>query len=151
MRAFLFGLLLLLLVTVNACGGDTPGTTATIPEEAEKPSSTTGVEEPSADEFMRSAIESLSGLKISDLEMDQGNISIYYEPSGDENESELLEHWLDMAALAMSFSEQPQTITIISKTGSTISTTVTIESGDIASWILGEISTETLVSRIRIE
>ncbi|MFC1953442.1 hypothetical protein ACFLWR_04860 [Chloroflexota bacterium] len=148
MRAFLFGLILLLLVTVNACGGDIPATT---PEDVEKPSGSTEVEEPSAEEFMRSAIEALSGLNISDLEVDQSNVSIYYEPSSDENEAELLERWLDLAALAMSFSEQPQTITMISKTGGTISATAIIDSGDIASWILGEISTETLTSRIRIE
>jgi hypothetical protein len=61
---------------------------------------------------MVTALKSLTGLNILKVELKDSNITITYEQITDDNQTVLVKRWLDLATVAMSFMEEPQTITI---------------------------------------
>ncbi len=133
---------------IIGCSGDKPAPSA--PASGVK--STDGeVHEPSEAEFMRTAIKSLTQLEVIEVRIAEDKITITYEQMAGDSESALVRQWLDAAMVTMSFMEKPLTIIIIPVAEGTAVTEVTIESADVASWLSGTISTQEMLSRIKIK
>ncbi|MDD5127787.1 MAG: hypothetical protein PHR43_06830 [Dehalococcoidales bacterium] len=141
-------LIALLFLGITGCSGDKPAPSA--PASGVK--STAGeVHEPSDAEFMRTAIKSLTQLEVTEVRIAEDKITITYEQRAGDNESALVRQWLDAAVVAMSFMEKPLTIIIIPVAEDKAVTEVTIEAADVASLLSGTISTQEMLSRIKIK
>ncbi len=129
-------LLLAVILTIGvACSGN--GSTVSLDKDTKR--------------MLETALSVSSGLEITEIKTTRDGISITYEQVTGDSQAVMMQRWLDLAVVTMSFLDEPTTI-IIHPTGSgaTVSR-VTIEAGDIASLLIGEISFEAALSRIKVE
>ncbi|MDD5038970.1 MAG: hypothetical protein PHN78_06605 [Dehalococcoidales bacterium] len=145
---FILFLIALLSLGMAGCSGDKPAPSA--PASGDK-FMAGEVREPSDEEFMRTAIKSLTELEVSEVCIAEDKVTITYEQMAGDSESALVRQWLDAAMVAMSFMEKPLTIIIIPMAEDKAVTEVTIEAADVASLLSGTISTQEMLSRINIK
>lgn len=138
----------LLLLSTVSCSGDKP--TTTMPNTQTQTSSA-DAQEPGDEEFMGTALKSLTGLNIVEVRLEKSKVVITYEQVTDDSQTVLVQRWLGAATVAMSFMEDPRTIIIIPVVEGEPVAEVTIEAGDVASLLTGEMSLQETLSKIKIE
>lgn len=143
-------LLAVALLITAGCSGDKPSTTATTTKSSSQVSGTP-VQEPGDEEFMVTALKSLTGLNILEVKIEKSEVTITYEQVTDDSQTVLVKRWLDLATVAMSFMEGPQTITIVAVTEDTTVAEITMEAADVASMLAGDISLQEMLARIKIK
>lgn len=101
--------------------------------------------------MMKTALVVASGLEIEEIKTERGGLSISYEQVAGDSQAVQLRRSLNLATVAMSFMDKPQTITVIAMEGGSPVSRVTIEAGDLAALLIGEKSLDETLSRIKIE
>ena len=135
---------------VTGCSGDKQSTAATTTKSSSQVSGAP-VQEPGDEEFMVTALKSLTGLNITDAKIEKNTVTLTYEQITDDSQTVLVKRWLDLATVAMSFMEEPQTITIIPIAENTPVAKITVQAADVASFITGDLSIQEMLSLIQIE
>lgn len=143
-------LLAVVLLITAGCSGDKPSATTTTTKSSSAVSGTP-VQEPDDEEFMVTALKSLTGLNILEVKMGKNEVAITYEQVTDDSQTVLVKRWLDLATVAMSFMEEPQTITIIPVAEDTPVAEITMEAADVASMLAGDISLQEMLARIQLQ
>lgn len=134
MRRIIFMALIGLVLTVGTSCGNA---SSSLDQESEK--------------MLRTALTVTSGSEITELKMDKKTLSISYRQPAEVDPSLQLQGWLDMSVVAISFMDEPRTIIIYPTVEGKALSKVTIEGGDVASLLIGEIALEQALSRVRVE
>jgi len=147
-RLFIAVLFFTLLMT--GCSGGTETTTTTSSISQGQPVSTQATE-PDDEEFMGTALQSLTGLQVRNVQIDKSTVTISYDQITDDSQTVLVKRWLDLATAAMSFMEEPQTVVVIPFTENSAIARVVMQATDVASFLAGTLSSQELLSLITID
>lgn len=141
-----------LVIMMTGCSGDkSEPNTSTTTSTSNVQNSNTEVQEPSDEEFMQTALKSITGLNILEVRIADNDITISYEQITDDSQTVLLQRWLDLSTVALSFMEQPKDIIIFPVVESSPVSRITIEADNVASMLTGEMSLLETLSSIKIE
>lgn len=106
--------------------------------------------EPTADEFLAFSLRNLTGTAIIEAEINQDGISITYEQSTDATEADLLNQWLNMAMVAMTFLDEPRSVTIIPITEGVAVGQIVVPAGVLGEVLTGERSIQQAIAAIEV-
>ncbi len=100
---------------------------------------------------MGTALQSLTGLQVRNVQIDKSTVTISYDQITDDSQTVLVKRWLDLATAAMSFMEEPQTVVVIPFTENSAIARVVMQATDVASFLAGTLSSQELLSLITID
>ncbi|MBN2074543.1 MAG: hypothetical protein JW762_03230 [Dehalococcoidales bacterium] len=137
--------LLLVALVIAGCSQDKPAETTL---DSILTDSETSIEVPDDNQFMVTSLKALTGLNILKVSSNGNQVAIDYEQITDDSQAELVQCWLNIATVVMSFMEAPGTITIVPFVEGTAVARITLESEDVASMLAGDMSLQEILSRI---
>jgi hypothetical protein len=100
---------------------------------------------------LRAGLTVASGVEITELKMDGQALAITYTQTADEDQAARMERWLNMSAVAISFMDEPSDIVIYPAVDGKPVSRVTIDAGDVAGLLVGDISFDQALSRVEVK
>ncbi len=104
----------------------------------------------SKNEFLALALTSLMGANITEARMGENGISISYEQATDAAEADLLNKWINMAMVAVTYMDVPQPVTILPMTEGTQVARIVIPAGVLGEVLNGQRSLRQAIAAIEV-
>ena len=118
--------------------------------EQSAPREETAAVELTTGEFLAFTLSTITGIEILEASIEEGGVSISYERANDATEADLLNQWMNMALVTMTFLDAPQTITIIPVNEGSQAARVVIPVGILGEVLNGERSMQQAVAAIEV-
>ena len=118
--------------------------------EQSAPREETEAVELTADEYLAFTLSTITGVEVLVASMGEEGVSISYEQANDATEADLLNQWMNMALVTMTFLDAPKTITIIPVTEGVRVARIVIPVGILGEVLNGERSLQQAVAAIEV-